>query len=253
MSVFLIPLKGQVTFQPKSIDYDNKGVVYNFEKTVDFRIHANGWAVAYNIGQIISYNRTKYYHFELGKISDPREKSQSRPYNLTLVRGNGSFSYGKINNFFALRAGIGRTKYLTEKAKRKGIAVGYNYEIGPALGILKPYYVQVYESNEAGKYFTKKIKYSEETSEQFLDLSEIHSQANFSEGLLESKVIPGIQGKIGIHFDAGAYDEFVKAIEIGAMLDVYTRVIPLMAPTENHSDNPFFFNLYVNLHFGKRN
>lgn len=251
---FALPISAQVTFQPKSVDIDYKGVVYNTEQTVDLRVHANGWAVAYNTGKIVSYDRTKYYHFEIGKHSDPREKLQSRPYNLNLVRGVGSFAYGKINSFYSARVGLGKKKYLSEKAKRQGIAVAYNYEIGPALGFLKPYYVEIYVDNPDGSgVSTDVIRYTEDNAEQFLDLQSISGEANFAEGILETKILPGIQGKIGIHFDAGAYDEYVKAIEIGAMAEIYTQTVPIMAPSENHSNKPFFFNLYVNLHFGKRN
>jgi hypothetical protein len=243
----------QVTFQPKSLDYDSKGVVYSTEKTADFRLHANGWAIAYNVGKIVTYNKTKYYHFELGKQSDPREKLQSRPYNLNFVRGAGAFTYGKINSFYTARVGMGRLKYLSEKAIRKGIAVGWNYEVGPALGFLKPYYLDVYvDSGERGGFTTEPIRYTEETAEQFLDQGSIASEGRFAEGLLETRLIPGVQGKIGIHFDAGAFDEYVKAIEVGAIAEIYSQRIQLMAPTANHSDTPFFFNLYVNLHFGKR-
>lgn len=253
LCILVLPIYGQVTFQPKSIDFDWKGVVYNTEKTLDIRIHANGGAVAYNTGQILTYEKTKYYHFEVGWHSDPRERAQARPYNLSLVRGGGSFTYGKINNFYVARAGMGRKTYLTEKAKRKGIAVGYNYEFGPSIGFLKPYYLRVYtDQNDFVGLRTTELKYSEETAEDFLDIRSIASKANFSEGLLETKIIPGIQGKLGVHFDTGAYDEFVKAAEIGVMMDIFTRSIPLMAPTDNHPYKPFFFNLYVNLQLGKR-
>jgi hypothetical protein len=250
---FALISNAQVTFQPKSVDIDWKGVVYNNERTVDLRLHANGWAIAYNMGNILSFEKTSYYHFEIGKHSDPRQKLQSRPYNLNIVRGAGSFSYGKINSFYSLRGGLGKKKYLSEKAIRKGIAVAYNYEIGPAIGLLKPYYLEVYLDNDdfTGP-LTDKIKYSEENREQFLDVNSISSEAPFAEGLLETKIIPGLQGKIGVHFDAGAYDEYVKAIEVGAMFEIYTQKISMMAPTENQSDKPFFFNLYVNLQFGKR-
>lgn len=253
LMLFVLQLPAQVTFQPKALDFDWKGVVYNNERTVDFRLHPNGWALAYNTGTILTYEKTKYYQFEIGKHSDPREKTQSRPYNLNLVRGAGSFTYGKINNFYVARAGMGRKKYLSEKAIRKGIAVAYNYQVGPTLGILKPYYLRVYaDRGDLPGHTTRNIKYTEENAEKFLDLRSVASESNFAEGLLESKIIPGIQGKIGVHFDAGAYDEFVKAIEIGAMIDIFTQTIPLMAPTQNHSNKPFFLNLYVNLQFGKR-
>jgi hypothetical protein len=33
---------------------------------------------------------------------------------------------------------VGEKKYFSEKAKRRGVAVGVNYEIGATLGLLKP-------------------------------------------------------------------------------------------------------------------
>ena len=40
-----------------------------------------------------------------------------------------------------LRVGMGAKRYFSEKAKRKGIAIGINYQAGVSLGLLKPYYL----------------------------------------------------------------------------------------------------------------
>ena len=52
-----------------------------------------------------------------------------------------------------------------------------------------------------------------------------------------------------MHLDWGAFDEFVKAFEIGAMLDVFPSKIPILVGENNHQ---VFLNFFVNLQLGKR-
>ena len=49
--------------------------------------------------------------------------------------------------------------------------------------------------------------------------------------------------------DWGAFDEFVKALEIGLMVDVFTKRAPILVSDENRQ---VFFNFFLNLQFGKR-
>ena len=128
-------IEAQRVIQPKIVETDWKGIIYKKEWALDLRMHENGFAIAYNSGKIVSYQRTNYYQLELGFTKDPREKTQSR---ISTIGGSGTFTYGKINSFFNLRAGVGVKRYLSEKEKRKGVAVGYTYMIGPSIALLKP-------------------------------------------------------------------------------------------------------------------
>ena len=75
---FSLSLSGQRVISPKLVEVDWKGIVYKKEWSIDLRLHENGATIAYNSGKIKSYNRTNYYHFELGFTKDPRETSQSK-------------------------------------------------------------------------------------------------------------------------------------------------------------------------------
>jgi hypothetical protein len=244
---------GQRVISPKLVEVDWKGIIYKTEWSVDFRLHENGAAIAYNSGKIKSYNKTNYYHIELGFTKDPREKSQSK---ISSRGRSGSFIYGKVNNLINLRIGAGVKRYLSEKQKRKGVAVGYTYEFGPSIALLKPYYLDLIYTTEQGgslQAFTLSEKYSEANADRFLNVNAIDAKSPFFTGLDEIRVRAGIQGKIGAHLAWGAFDKAVKAFETGLMFDLFATKIPIMVETEEISNKPYFVRLYLNLQLGSRN
>ena len=254
--VFFLCFSGTVLSQA-DFEGENvlKGVIYRNEFSVDSRIHTNGLAIAVNFGNIITYRRSKYYHIEFGYIKDPREQKQTRNLGFLFNAGSSAFKLGKQNTMFALRGGVGRKRFISDKAKRKGIAIGYNYEIGPSLAILKPYYLDLQyqvEDNGVTAIELRSEKYSEANAEKFLDYSQIFGSSGFSKGLTELSLIPGAQAKAGLFFSLGAYDEYIKSIEVGLMADMYINKVPIMVETENVSNKPYFVNLYVHLQLGKR-
>ena len=249
---FALGLKAQTVLQPKQIAFDWKGVVYKNETAFDIRLHTNGFAFAVNFGELKTYYKTTYYHLEFGWIKDPRERKQNKNSRITLFNNSTSFIYGKQNSFMVLRAGIGTKRYLSEKAKRKGVAVGINYEVGPSLGLIKPYYLALERIGEGNERFSSVERYSEENHDLFLNYNKIVGSGGFFKGYDEISLVPGVQGKIGMHFSLGAYDKTVKALEGGLMFELYTKKIPIMIENDEIKNSPYFVNLYVNLQFGKR-
>jgi hypothetical protein len=59
---------------------------------------------------------------------------------------------------------------------------------------------------------------------------------------------------MALHFDWGAFDEFVKAMEAGVMVDFYFKKVPIMVETANGDieNSPLFINLFINIQLGKR-
>ncbi|MEM8907273.1 MAG: hypothetical protein AAGD05_05450, partial [Bacteroidota bacterium] len=147
-------------------------------------------------------------------------------------------------------------RYFSEKAKEKGLAIGMSYVIGPSIGFLKPYYLDLFQlPNANGEQVITSEKYSDENADLFLNTGRIFGSSGFSKGLSEISILPGIHAKAGVHFDWGAFDEFVKAIEAGVMIDAYFQRVPLMVDNdeiENAENRPFFINLYLTLQLGKR-
>ena len=164
-------LIGQKTVQPKQVNIDLKGVIYKEERAFDIRVHTNGFSLSYNKGQLLTYYKTRYYHFDFGFLKDARERRQNKNISFPNEGSSSSFVYGKRNVFFQLRGGIGEKRYLSEKANRRGLAVGLNYEGGITVGLLKPYYLDliVIPEDNIRESFLESRKYTDEIHSAFLN------------------------------------------------------------------------------------
>ncbi len=228
---------------------DAKGIIYDNEKTLDMRLHTHGWTIGYQIGKIKTYYKTVFYNFELGELKHFKEVRKSTDFSsISPSSGFRSYTFGKQNYAFVLRGGIGAKRYYTEKAAKNGVAVGLVYSGGLTAAFMKPYYVEVGGTRDGS--VSQSIKYSTETSKNFLDPYKIRGKGGLLKGISETSIIPGIHAQAGVHLDWGAFDEFLKAIEVGVMLDVFPKKLPIMVTEENR---PYFMNLYVSLQLGKRN
>lgn len=245
-------MTAQTIVQPKQLDYSSLGILYKEERALEFRAHSNGAVIGMQFGKIATYYKTRYYQFDIGILRHPKEFRQSitfhsgNPYRRTA----NSFTYGKQNHFIVLRAGFGEKRYFSEKAKRKGVAVGVNYQIGASLGLLKPYYLHLSRLEDDG--FTDYVsteRYSEENRDLFLDDTKIIGPASFFRGFDEVSMVPGLNARVGAHFSLGAFDQYVKAIEMGIMVDAFFRRVPIMIIENN---TPVFINGYLSFQIGKR-
>ena len=249
-------LFGQVTFQPKQeSSFDSKGIVYNKELSFDLQfLQTNGWSFAMNSGKIKTYYLTPFYHISIGELKHIKEYRQQSLESLGGSFGNNqSFILGKQNNLFAVRAGYGQKRYFSEKAKIKGLAVGISYEAGPTLGLLKPYYLDLrYPSDSGGSDVFRAQKYNEENHDIFLERTRIGGAAGLGKGFSEIAIRPGFHAMASAHFDWGAFDEFVKAMEAGFMIDFFFGDTDIMVETEGVENRPFFMNVFINLQLGKR-
>ncbi len=229
----------------------NVGVVYNRETTVSARLTtARGFAVGMEFGRLRTYYKTTYFHVSVGELRHPKEQRQSA--DPLLSRSFRPFIFGKQNNAILLRGAWGVKRYFSEKAKQRGVAVGVSYALGPSLALMKPYYLAICYPNPTrpGDCRIMHEKYSDENASLFLDENgRIKGASPFTKGLSEISPRPGVNASVALHLDWGAFDEFVRALEIGLMLDVFPTELPILVSTTNQR---LFANFFVNLQLGKR-
>lgn len=240
----------QYTILPKPIG--ESSLVYETEKIGEFRAHSNGFSLGYSIGTIETWYRTTYYYFDIGSLKHTKEYSQNfKIFNSGIFsEASKPFVYGKKNRLYALRGGIGKKQFFSEKARKKSVVVGLNYEYGFTIGILKPYYLKLQKfADGIADPKIKPERYSEENHDDFLDETAIFGGAEFKHGLSEIKIKPGFHGKVGAHFSWGNQDHLIKALEVGLMVDVFLSKVPIMILEEN---KPYFVNVYLTLQLGKR-
>jgi len=244
--------QAQKTIQPKGLEYEYKGIVYNTERAYELTLHTNGFAAGVNFGKLRTYYKTFYYHVSAGYITHPLEDRQNKNASIDGLGTSKSFKFGKQNYLYLLRGGIGNKYYKSEKAKRRGVAVGWSYEVGPVLGILRPVEnIYLVDLNQTGIKMPVAVTY-EDDPELFLDYPKLFGRSGDLSTFTRAKFRPGIQAKGAVHFALGAYDKFVRAVEIGLMVDYFGVKMPLLVENEQHSNTPIFINIFASVQFGTR-
>ncbi len=222
------------------------------EITIDLRIHSTGFGVGANYGFIKKDNFTMLLHAKLISLKHHREVKQSFDFPGPSTNSPKAFIYGKQNNFYGFHLGIGGKSYLSQKAKRRAITVAVSYSVGPSLGILKPYYLELIRLVDGTTDFEIVSEaYSETNRAEFLSLNAIYGSSGFGFGIDELKFTGGGYLQGALHFDWGAHHQFIKGLEAGITLEAYGKKVPIMIPdvTDNKA---LFVNLYLALQFGKR-
>jgi len=244
----------QIIFQPKPVEYNFKGVIYQTENVYDLRVTTTGFVVGYKAGKLKSYYNTSYYNFEIGYTKDPRERKQNKNEAISNIGLSSSFVYGKRNQMINLRVSAGGKHFLSEKTRRKGVAVGFIHEVGASIGLLKPVVLRIKEIDPSmqDREGLVDVMYSEETANKFLSYDEIFDARGFFHGIGSTSLTVGAHGKLAGHFALGAFEQRVKALEAGLMVDIFPGRVPILVEQEQVRNRFVFLNLYLSLQFGSR-
>jgi len=228
------------------------------ELSVGIRLNSDGWTFMVERGKVKTketknidkFHDLRSLQFEFAERRSPKELKM---YGSDAASGNTSgqtYVFGKVNNFYALRANYAFYKMLAGKPYSGMVSVHWVNAAGLTLGLLKPYYVDAYVSHNGGvSYVQESIKYSPETAPSFLTPALILGSSGFAKGLGEIKFVPGLHLKTGFHFDFSGNKHLVTAVEVGGTGEFYTQKIELIA---TQKAVPYFFNLYAGIQFGKR-
>jgi hypothetical protein len=237
--------------RPKPIKHELSG---------GLRVSSDGWNLFLDRGKIKQPDRTTDYHYnlqfwqlEFGEKKHPQEIKRSNTIGTTADAAK-PFIYGKANNFYALKVGYGKRKLiagkpeLNDEVERGVISVHWVYLGGVSIGLEKPYYIEAYVNNN-GISELKSITYTDSTKADFLFQPNVVGSSGFGKGLGETKIVPGIHAKTGLHFDFAATKKSKLAVETGLALEIYSRGIQLMAVEKT---TPVFVNVYASFQIGKR-
>lgn len=211
---------------------------------VGFKFNSDGYGAFYERGKIKSAFKTNIYWIELNEKKHRKEDKQSRTDG-AVVFGN-PFIYGKQNNFYQLKLGVGQQYMFGGKGNKNGVGVYFVYGGGLSLGLLKPYYLDIESPPNSGQI--RQIKYSQADSAEFMGPN-IIGHSGFGSGWGELKFAPGIHVKTALRFDWGRFNNGISAAETGFNVEYYpTKVEQMVGVEPNH----FFINSYIAILFGSR-
>ena len=216
-------------------------LIYSKQNLFGLQFRTNGYGAFYELGRMKTNRKTNIYRVDFTESKHPKEDKQP---SQGFIFGN-PFIYAKQNYFYQLTLGFGQQYILGQKGNKNGVAVSAVYNGGIALGLLRPYYIEV---NDVPNQQVKAIKYSEADSSQFMG-QEILGGAGFGKGWNEIKIKPGAFAKAALRFDYGRFNEAVSGIEVGVSAEFYGSKIPIMV---GQKEKQFFFQGYIAVLFGRR-
>ena len=151
--------------------------------------------------------------------------------------------FGKKNEISILRATYGRQHIIADFEQIRSVKINLHYSIGPNVALIKPIYYLAYDPLGDKQ---DEVKFNEN---QHFSAGQFLGAARWTKGLDEIKLDPGLSAKTSLSFDWGKEDNKYKSLEVGMMLDLYRKPLPIMAFAKNQS---VLFNLYAVFMFGKR-
>lgn len=192
---------------------------FSKQSVFGIQLRTNGYGVFYELGKRRSPRFSNLYTVEFTEIKHRKEDKIGGAENFF----SNSFIYGKENNFYQFKLGYGQQYILGQKGNKNGVAITLNVNGGLTMGLLKPYYLQVLDSNGN----EKTIRYADDST-AFLDRGAIIGGGGFTKGWGEVKLKPGIFLRSALRFDFGRYNEKVNALEVGFSVEYYAQKIPIL-------------------------
>ncbi len=206
------------------------------------KLSTDGYGISYEKGKYKTPRKTFLYQFELNEKKHNKEvKTATGPQNL--FGQSNSVVWGKINNFYQFKIGVGQQHLIGGKANKSGVAVSLLYAGGLSLGMAKPYLINVVENPSSPNSPVVRKKFTDTTGGYVIGAS------GFTYGWNELKIKPGLHAKFAMRFDYGRFNETVSAIEAGLNAEYYFSEVEQLL--YNKPKN-FFFNAYVTILFGRR-
>lgn len=174
------------------------------------------------------------YGFEIANVKHPKEA------RIPALSG-GSFILGKSNYLYAMRFSYGKELLLFRKAPQQGVQISALLSGGPTLGIIAPYYVEI--GLRSG--FTTTEQYNPNRH----SMGNILGTGRPLEGIGESTIAPGLHVRTGLTFEFGTFKSNVSGIEVGVMVEGYSKEIQLMPRSYGQQ---FYPSAYLTLFHGSR-
>jgi hypothetical protein len=178
------------------------------------------------------------FGLEIMNVKSQQEIRRSSP-----ATGN-FFIYGKTNYLYSFRFQYGRDFVLFQKAPQQGVEIKLVTAVGPSVGLLAPYYVEIPTDGFIGSatepYDPSKTTHS---------FGNILGPGHLFEGVGQSNFKIGGNLKAALNFELGAIKSQVTGFEAGFLLDAYAGEVALMHNTSNPSVFPTAF---VTLFYGGR-
>lgn len=225
---------------------------YNYALSISGRLNTDGWSGGLYYLRQKSAGKKVIWQLHFSELKHEKETKQQQTRNLYPYLGkNRPYIFGKINNAYTLQLGYGREQMLFPALLEGNLSVSLRYAGGPALALLKPYYLNLiyveYVPEPVAHLQTE--RYTLTNAGHFLQPGFIQGSEKWSKGLGEIKYIPGLFAELSFAIEPEKPKSFVKTITIGGNAAFYASKIEIMAERKAY---PYQASFFVGLALGKR-
>jgi hypothetical protein len=213
-------------------------IIFSKQNAFGIKLNTDGYGLSYEIGRFKSARVANIFQIE---INEKKHKKEKRTPLMSGFNFN-SVIFGKLNNFYQVKLGAGQQRIIGGKGNKNGVAVMAVYTGGIAVGLQKPYFVDVIDQATNQRY---RKTYPVISDSGYYE----QGASGFTVGWNKVQPKYGLHTKGALRFDYGRFNETVSAIEVGLNAEYYFSKVYQMAynPGKN-----FFFNAYLALQLGRR-
>ena len=188
------------------------------------------------------------FNFDFTEIKADKERRNTTATFSTPNTNSTAYVYGKRNNLYVARIGVGQKIYISERSSTQNISLAFSYQAGLSLGLLKPYYLElIYRTDST--FRTALEPYSQQNKDIFLSPNSIIGAGGFRLGWNELQVRTGAFVKGALWIELGADSNVFGALELGGVIDAYPKRLPILALVDSP---PVMFHVYAHAYFGGR-
>lgn len=239
--IFLVLSVGLCHSQPLSSDArKDLNVLYRNEASGSAFKHSRGVGINFRRAFHVTGEKKRILEAEVCTMHDLKE------VKVAMNENSKGYYYGKLNSLIVFRPGFGRQMVIFKRSERRSVEIRYSTFVGGSLCFAKPVYLDILHSTQGSEPMPLS---TEQYDPELHNQTNIYGRANFLTGINKTKIYPGGYAKFSLSCEFGDDYSDVKAIEIGAVADIYPFPVPLMAYNKN---NPYFITLYAGLVIGKK-
>jgi hypothetical protein len=218
-------------------------VMYRNESSFGLFAHtAGGVGIAYRRGYHVNGYRKRMFELEAQNFKHPKEIKSVNSY----YENSKGFIYGKLNSVLIVRGGVGYQNLLFEKTEKKNVEIRFSYFVGATLAFAKPVYLEIIKhtsnpdvNNISTERYDPNVHFP----------ADIYGKAPFFKGIDQTRIYPAGYAKAALSFEYGKRYNVIKAIETGAIIDVYAVPLPMMAFNKKQQ---VYVSLYLKMVWGKK-
>ncbi|RSK50892.1 hypothetical protein [Hymenobacter rigui] len=201
--------------------------------------------------RLLNQDWARFWSLDLVEVKHPKEQKIPTNYGGVIV-------YGKSNYLFVVRPSVGVQRVIFRKAPDSGVQVNGLLSAGPSIGLVMPYYISYDYSDRTSNPNAPATDIRNEQYDPMIhrNLGAIVDRAPLFSGVGETNIQVGAHIRGALSFEYGRYRDAVAGVEVGAMVEAYTKAPPIIrvAGVSDESLNDRFMpSVYLTVYIGTRN